>query len=169
MNFSASDERDVRHACFWCQASSATFNFLLESSELRFPFGPYWLQSSSIEALVMDAEAKKGSPQDSNQKEWDRIAASAEFQHLLTLKKRFILPAFLFFFVYYFALPISIGYAPKFMSMRVIGTVNLAYLFALSQFAVGWIIAWSYLRAAAKFDRLTKDLLRKSAGEQGGR
>jgi uncharacterized membrane protein (DUF485 family) len=117
----------------------------------------------------MDAETKNTLLQDSDPKEWDRIAASGEFRHLLALKKRFILPAFLFFFVYYFALPISIGYAPKFMSTRVIGAVNLAYLFALSQFAVGWIIAWSYLKAAAKFDRLTKDLLQKSADEQGGR
>jgi len=117
----------------------------------------------------MDAKEKNTLPRGSDQKEWDRIAASEEFRHLLALKKRFILPAFLFFFVYYFALPVSIGYAPKFMSACVLGTVNLAYLFALSQFVVGWIIAWAYLRAAAKFDRLTKDLLQKSAGAQGGR
>jgi uncharacterized membrane protein (DUF485 family) len=117
----------------------------------------------------MDAETKNTLQRGPDQTEWDRIAASAEFQHLRTRKKRFILPVFLFFFVYYFALPISIGYAPKFMSTRVLGTVNVAYLFALSQFVVGWIIAWSYLKAAAKFDRLTKDLLQKSADAQGGR
>jgi len=117
----------------------------------------------------MDAETKNTLQPDLNQKEWDRIAASVEFQYLLTRKKRFIIPVFGFFFVYYFALPISIGYAPKFMSAPVIGTVNLAYLFALSQFVVGWIIAWSYLKAAAKFDQLTKDLLHKRSHAQGGR
>jgi uncharacterized membrane protein (DUF485 family) len=105
----------------------------------------------------------------SHQTEWDRIAASERFQDLLALKKAFIIPVFVFFFVYYFVLPISIGYAPKLMSIRVIGTVTLAYLFALSQFVVGWIIAWLYVKAAAKFDTLAKDILREVDDEQGGK
>jgi uncharacterized membrane protein (DUF485 family) len=43
--------------------------------------------------------------------------------------------------------------------MRVIGTVTVAYLFALSQFAAGWIIAGLYLVASARFDALTKDII----------
>jgi uncharacterized membrane protein (DUF485 family) len=105
----------------------------------------------------------------SHHTEWDRIAASERFQDLLALKKAFIIPVFVFFFVYYFVLPISIGYAPKLMSMRVIGTVTLAYLFALSQFVVGWIIAWLYVKAAAKFDTLAKDILREVDDQQGGK
>jgi len=91
--------------------------------------------------------------------EWSRIASSDQFRHLIAVKKVFIIPAFVFFIVYYFALPILVGYAPKLMGMRVIGTVTLAYLFSLSQFVVGWVIAWLYLKAAAKFDALTKDIL----------
>jgi uncharacterized membrane protein (DUF485 family) len=100
--------------------------------------------------------------------EWDRIAASQQFQDLLALKKVFIIPAFIFFCVYYFLLPALVGFAPKLMSRRVIGTVNLAYLVALSQFVVGWTIAWLYLKAASKFDALTKDILAKVDGRQGG-
>jgi uncharacterized membrane protein (DUF485 family) len=55
------------------------------------------------------------------------------------------------------------------MSRRVIGTVNLAYLFALSQFVVGWTIAWLYLKAASKFDALTKDILANVDGQQRGK
>jgi uncharacterized membrane protein (DUF485 family) len=102
------------------------------------------------------------------QPEWDRIAASKQFQQLVSRKKAFILPAFSFFFVYYFLLPVSVGYAPEFMSMRVFGSVNIAYLFALSQFVVGWIIAWLYLQASAKFDALSRELLGKLDHEQGG-
>ena len=47
----------------------------------------------------------------------------------------------IFFVVYYFALPVLIGYARPFMEKRVLGPVNLAYLFALSQFFMAWIIA----------------------------
>ena len=75
--------------------------------------------------------------------DWDRIANSTNFKDLMATKKLFIVPAFVFFVVYYFALPILVGYAPHFMSTRVIGVVNLAYLFALSQFFVAWIIAGS--------------------------
>jgi uncharacterized membrane protein (DUF485 family) len=92
---------------------------------------------------------------------WDEIAASKEFRDLMATKKIFIVPAFIFFVVYYFALPVLVGYAPQFMSAK-IGNVNLAYLFALSQFFVAWIIAGLYVRAANGFDRLAKDILDKA-------
>jgi uncharacterized membrane protein (DUF485 family) len=101
--------------------------------------------------------------------EWDRIATSAQFQDLLARKKAFILPALLFFLVYYLLLPILVGCAPILMSNRVLGTVTLAYLFALSQFAVGWAIAGLYLRASTKFDKLIEDLLARANGSEGGR
>ena len=44
--------------------------------------------------------------------EWDRIANSRKFKDLMATKKIFIVPAFIFFIVYYFALPILVGYAP---------------------------------------------------------
>jgi len=98
---------------------------------------------------------------------WDRIAASKEFKDLMATKKTFIVPAFIFFVLYYFALPVLVGYAPQFMQTRVIGKVNLAYLFALSQFFVAWIIAGLYVKAANNFDRLAKDILEKA--EKGGK
>jgi uncharacterized membrane protein (DUF485 family) len=107
----------------------------------------------------MKNEAEGAPPQPSGQTQWDRIAHSARFKHLLQIKKLFIIPAFIFFFVYYFALAALVGYAPKLASMRVIGTVTVAYLFALSQFAAGWIIAGLYLVASARFDALTKDII----------
>ncbi len=91
--------------------------------------------------------------------DWNRIATSPRFRHLLAIKKMFILPAFLFFIVYYLLLPVLVGYAPRLMSTRVVGTVTVAYLFALSQFVVGWVIAWMYLKAASRFDKLVDDLL----------
>jgi uncharacterized membrane protein (DUF485 family) len=100
--------------------------------------------------------------------DWDRIADSEQFKDLLAVKKMFIVPAFVFFFVYYFGLSLLVGYAPKLASTRVIGTVNVAYLFALSQFVMGWIIAGLYLIASSKFDRLTKDILARVDASKGG-
>jgi uncharacterized membrane protein (DUF485 family) len=89
--------------------------------------------------------AKPGQPPSQSQTVWDRIAASREFQDFMATKRLFIVPAFIFFLLYYFALPVLVGYAPKFMAMKVIGPVNLAYLFALSQFLVAWLIAGLYV------------------------
>ncbi len=91
--------------------------------------------------------------------EWPRIAATAAFRDLIRAKARFIIPATLFFMVYYFLLPALVGYAPALMKREVIGPVNLAYLFALSQFFMAWIVAWLYVRAAARFDRMAARVL----------
>ena len=110
------------------------------------------------------AKSAQESPQ--SQSVWDRIAESKEFKDLMATKKTFIVPAFIFFVVYYFALPVLVGYAPHFMDTR-IGKVNLAYLFALSQFFVAWLIAGLYVKAANNFDRLAKDILDKA--DKGGK
>jgi uncharacterized membrane protein (DUF485 family) len=91
--------------------------------------------------------------------DWEGLAASDGFRNLLKAKRRFILPAMIFFIVYYFALPVLIGYARPFMEKRVLGPVNLAYLFALSQFFMAWIVAALYVRAAAKFDRMAREVI----------
>jgi uncharacterized membrane protein (DUF485 family) len=91
--------------------------------------------------------------------DWDRVAGNQEFKDLLAAKKRFIIPATLTFVGYYFALPILVGYAPELMKTRVLGVINLAYLFALSQFFVAWFIAWRYMRAADRFDEMGKRVL----------
>jgi uncharacterized membrane protein (DUF485 family) len=94
--------------------------------------------------------------------EWEKLAGSERFRNLLKAKKRFVVPAMIFFVVYYFALPVLIGYARPFMEKRVLGPVNLAYLFALSQFFMAWIVAALYVRAAARFDRMAKDVTGES-------
>ena len=99
--------------------------------------------------------------------QWDKIAATQQFKDLMATKRIFIVPAFVFFVVYYFALPVLVGYAPNFMATKVIGNVNIAYLFALSQFAVAWIIAGLYVIAANDFDRLSKDIIEKADGQGG--
>lgn len=101
------------------------------------------------------------------QSAWDEIAGSKAFQDLMATKKVFIIPAFVFFVLYYFALPVLVGYAPRFMATKVVGQLNLAYLFALSQFAVAWIIAALYVKAASNFDKLAEDIVEKAENSKG--
>ena len=103
-------------------------------------------------------------PEDTDKVDWNRIASDPEFLALLREKRRFIIPATLFFIAYYFALPISVGFAPGFMSKSVFGPVNLAYLFALSQFFMSWILAWMYVRAAARFDTKAAAIISRYRG-----
>ncbi|CAN5617000.1 hypothetical protein BH18VER1_BH18VER1_15160 [soil metagenome] len=95
--------------------------------------------------------------------DWNALATSTRFRELMKAKRRFIVPAVVFFVVYYFALPVLVGYAQPLMTKRVLGPLNLAYLFALSQFFMAWLLAALYVRAAAKFDRMANDVI---SGEQ---
>ncbi len=119
-------------------------------------------------AVAPRSETSQTSRYEATQTEWDRLANTQEFKDLMATKRVFIIPAFVFFVVYYFALPVLVGYAPHFMSIKV-GVVNLAYLFALSQFFVAWLIAALYVRAANDFDRLAKDIVQKAENIKGGR
>jgi uncharacterized membrane protein (DUF485 family) len=96
--------------------------------------------------------------------DWDRVAAMDEFKQLVATKRRFIIPATIFFVTYYFALPVLVGYAPELMARRVFGVINLAYLFALSQFFMAWIVAALYVRVAGRFDTLARNILSKLKG-----
>jgi uncharacterized membrane protein (DUF485 family) len=98
--------------------------------------------------------------------DWEKLASSERFRNLIKAKRRFIVPAMIFFIVYYFALPALIGYARPFMETRVWGPVNLAYLFALSQFFMAWIIAALYVRAAARFDKMAAGVIEPDAVEK---
>ena len=100
---------------------------------------------------------------------WDRVAAMPEFKELLRKKAAFVVPFTIFFVVYYFLLPISVGYFPKFMETPVIGPVNLAYLFALSQFIVAWGIAWLYVKAARGFDESAARIISALDRQKGGK
>jgi uncharacterized membrane protein (DUF485 family) len=92
---------------------------------------------------------------------WQRVAATGEFKTLVAAKLKFIVPATIFFLVYYFALPVLVGYAPQLMETKVFGVVNVAYVFALSQFFMAWILAAMYLRAAGRFDEMAKQVVEK--------
>lgn len=101
--------------------------------------------------------------------DWDRVAALPAFRAMIARKVRFVVAATVFFVAYYFALPVSVGYFPRAMDRRVLGPVNLAYLFALSQFFVAWLLAFVYVRVAASFDRMSRDILADVRNARGGR
>lgn len=93
--------------------------------------------------------------------DWAKIANDPDFHALQRAKRRFIIPATIFFLAYYMALPIMVGFWPEVMKRAVWGKVNWAYLFALSQFIMTWVLAAMYVRVARRWDEMNAKLLAK--------
>lgn len=100
------------------------------------------------------------------ERNWNGIQESQAFRTLMARKRRFIVPATVFFVVYYFLLPVLNGYFKDFMATKVIGSLNIAYLFALSQFFMAWVLAYLYVRAANQFDQLAEQVRREAGPEK---
>ena len=98
--------------------------------------------------------------QNPSKPDWDELARRPGFQALIDAKKRFIVPCCIFFLLYYSALLYLVGWHPELMKKPLIGKVNGAYLFALSQFAMAWGMAWLYMRKAPTDDRMAAQVIR---------
>lgn len=102
-------------------------------------------------------------PSGTDQEMWERIAARPEFESLLASKRRFVVPCCVFFLLYYFALLYFVGWHLDWMKKPVLGKINIAYLFALSQFLMAWGMAWLYMRKAATYDKTVAEILNREA------
>ena len=92
--------------------------------------------------------------------DWEALSRQESFRELMRAKSRFIVPCCAFFLIYYFALIYLVGWQPELMKKPLLGKVNGAYLFELSQFFMGWAMAWLYVRRAARLDRLAAEVIR---------
>ncbi len=96
----------------------------------------------------------------SNPPDWEALSRKPEFQALLAAKRKFVVPCCIFFLVYYFALLYFVGWHLDLMKKPVFGKINVAYLFAISQFIMAWGMAWLYMRKAAIFDRAAAEVIK---------
>lgn len=91
----------------------------------------------------------------------ENLEEMPEFKELEKTKSRFIIPATIFYMAYYFALPVLVGFFPDVMDTRLFSGFSVAYLFALSQFFMAWILAFIYLLAfAPKIDQMVRNIIR---------
>lgn len=94
------------------------------------------------------------------QYDWDAIAESPKFRELHRRKRTFLFGWWAFASVFYLLLLLGAGYAPELFKIKVIGNINVCYVFALLQFLSSWGIAIYYAHVANKeFDRLTEELV----------
>ncbi len=96
--------------------------------------------------------------------EWERLENDLDFQALSYSKMHFIVPATIFFIIYYFALPVSVGYFSGLMETKIIGSINVAYVFALSEFVMAWVLTGMYVRRARTWDERAAAIVAKVKG-----
>lgn len=78
---------------------------------------------------------------------------SAEFGELRRSYRSFAFPLTVGFIVWYLLYVLLSNYAGDFMGTKVVGNINIAFVFGLAQFVTTFLIAWWYSRhAAAKLD-----------------
>ena len=83
------------------------------------------------------------------------VQRSAEFGNLRRTFRRFVFPMTVAFFLWYALYVLLSAYARGFMSIKLVGNINVALLFGLLQFVSTFLIAWYYSRyAATKLDPL---------------
>ena len=107
---------------------------------------------------------------------WVAAEQSPEFRELIARRRAFVLPATIFFFVWYFGFILLAGYAPGFMGTPVYEGFTVGYLIALTQFVMVWGFGAAYLiRSNSTFDPLAAKAAetaveagRKAAGGGGG-
>jgi uncharacterized membrane protein (DUF485 family) len=103
--------------------------------------------------------------------DWKGIERSEEFRELVRRRRRFVVPATIFFLAYYMAFIIVAGYAPDFMGESVYEGLTVGYCYALTQFVMVFVLGIWYLRKAEKeFDPLADAVAEAAiADEETGR
>ena len=89
--------------------------------------------------------------------DWERAERSPEFRELIATKRRFVLPATIFFLAWYLGFILLAGYAPGFMGESVYQGLTVGDCLALTQFVMVFVLGIWYLRKADReFDPLAE-------------
>ena len=100
---------------------------------------------------------------------WQEIYDSAAYRQMVAGKIRAVCILTVFFIVYYFSLPVLVGYWPDLMAKPLLGKANGAYLLAFSQFLMAWGVAFAYMRFAGRYDVQAASILAHADAESAGR
>jgi uncharacterized membrane protein (DUF485 family) len=98
------------------------------------------------------------------------VQRSDEFAGLRRALRGFVFPMTVAFFLWFALYVILSAYARGFMSIKIIGNINVALIFGLLQFVSTFVIAWLYSRYAARnidpiADRIRAELEGGSHGD----
>jgi uncharacterized membrane protein (DUF485 family) len=102
--------------------------------------------------------------------DWSAVAQSPEFRELIAARRRFVLPATIFFLAWYLGFILLAGYAPDFMARSVYQGLTVGYCLALTQFVVVGALGIMYLRRAERvYDPLAAKVVQRALSQSGER
>ena len=94
--------------------------------------------------------------------DWHEIAQSPEFRELVAARRRFVLPATIFFLAWYIGFILLTGYAPDFMARSVYEGLTVGYCLALTQFVMVGALGLMYLRRSERiYDPLSEKVVER--------
>jgi uncharacterized membrane protein (DUF485 family) len=95
--------------------------------------------------------------------DWERAERSPEFRELISAKRRFVVPATIFFLAWYLGFILLAGYATDFMGESVYEGLTVGYCLALTQFVMVFVLGLWYLKKAdSTFDPLAEKAARRA-------
>ena len=101
------------------------------------------------------------------------VQQSEEFVRLRRRLRNFIFPTTIAFFLWYALYVLLSAYARDFMSIKIVGNINVALLLGVLQFVSTFVIAWYYSRFAAReidpiADKIRGDMTAAAATPEPG-
>src|SRR5919106_5622057 len=99
--------------------------------------------------------------------EWVRVERTSAFKELTQKRKAFIIPATIFFLVFYFGLPFLTAFTTV-LDVNVIEAINLPYIYAFAQFAMTWILMHLYVSRANGWDDLVDRARHEATQDEAG-
>lgn len=100
---------------------------------------------------------------------WTEMQETPDFTELRRKVRGFVFPATVAFLAWYLAYILLSAYARPFMAIKLLGNINVAYVFGLLQFISTFLIALLYARYVGKnvdplADRLRADIESRTSG-----
>ena len=123
------------------------------------------IQTLQYSAKPIGRERERSMVEGNN--EWVRVERISAFKELVRAKRAFIIPATIFFMVFYFGLPFLAAFTTV-LNVKVVGPLTLAYIYAFAQFAMTWILMHLYVSRANRWDDLVDRARQEAADEAGG-
>jgi uncharacterized membrane protein (DUF485 family) len=80
--------------------------------------------------------------------DWEGIERSQEFQELVRTRRQFLLPATIVFLVGAIGYLLLAAFVPGVMSWQITDGLPFAWIAAISQVLLTWVLTWAYLRKA---------------------
>ena len=98
--------------------------------------------------------------------EWVAVERTSAFQEYSRKRKAFLIPATIFFLLFFMGLPLLAAFTTV-LNGKAVGPLTWAYIYGIAQFAMTWILMHVYVSQANKWDDLVEQARQEVAEGEG--